>query len=226
LVLKAGGTSTPEARHALDALCKTYWYPVYAFIRRKHRGPQDPLDLTQEYFCRLLDKGSLALADPEKGRFRSFLLSDCSHFLIDRCRWQNARVRNPGKPVISIDARAADGRYLNEPRSTLTPEHQFERDYALALLREVLDRLRQSYEQSGKGLTFEQLKVVLSQHPRSIPYAEIARRLDTTEEAIGTAVHRLRRRYKKFLLEEIAKTVSDPSDIEDEIRDLFRTLSS
>jgi RNA polymerase sigma-70 factor (ECF subfamily) len=226
MVLRAGGPSTPKAQHALDTLCTAYWYPIYAFIRRKGKDPTEALDLTQEYFQRLLEKGTLAAAAPGKGRFRAFLVADCSHFLIDEFRHNSARVRNPGTPLLSIDARSAEGRYLNEPAHALTPERFFERNWARTLLERVLERLQQEYERDGKSVRFDQLKLVLTEPSRSIPHAEIARRLRTTEAAVATAVHRLRQRFRAILNEEIAETVSDPADIDDEIRALFEALKA
>jgi RNA polymerase sigma-70 factor (ECF subfamily) len=226
LVLRAGGPVNPDAQAALDVLCSAYWYPIYAFIRRKGNDANQAIDLTQAYFLQLLEKGALATIDPQKGRFRAFLLTDCSHFLIDEHRRETAQKRGGGQKVFSIDARTAEGRYLNEPCHGLTPERIFERNWARTLLERVLSSIKHEYVKAGKSVTFEQLKLVLIEAPRSIPYAEIARRLDSTEEAIATAVHRLRKRYKEILRKEIAATVADPADVDDEIRALFEALKT
>jgi len=226
IVLEAGGPSTLTARRALDALCAAYWYPIYAFIRRKTDDAQNAPDLTQEYFCGLLKKRTLAAVDPSKGRFRAFLMTDCSHFLVDVIRRQTAGVRNPGRQVLSIDVRSAEGRYLNEPAHGRTAEQIFMRDWARTLIGRVLNLLKAEYDRAGKTVRFDQLKVVLTEHPRSIPYAEIAARLSTTEQAVATAVHSLRQRYKTILRREIADTVADPADVDDEICALLEALRS
>ncbi len=136
-------------------MCAAYWYPLYAFIRHKGHGPDEALDLTQEYFAGLLEKGTVARAHPGKGRFRSFLLADCRHFLAHRREHDRALKRGGGSPPLSIDARDAEGRYLREPSHSRTLEHLFERDWALAMLEGVLARLRREYHESGRGKTFD-----------------------------------------------------------------------
>jgi DNA-directed RNA polymerase specialized sigma24 family protein len=223
-VVAARGRDTPEAREALASLCAAYWYPIYAFIRRKGRDPDETLDLTQDYFARLLVRGTVAAADSRKGRFRSLLLADCTRFLADRGERDRAAKRWGGIAPLSIDARDAEGRYLREPAHDRTAERLFERDWALALLDAVLARLRGEYEGSGRAAAFEALKVVLTDDPRSVPQAELAARLGTTEGAVQVAVHRLRRRYRDLVREAIAATVGDEVEVEDEIRDLFAAL--
>ena len=223
-VVAARDRATPQAREALGVLCGAYWYPLYAFIRRRGHGPDDALDLTQGYFARLLGRSTVAAADPGRGRFRSFLLADCTRFLADRREHDRAAKRGGGVAPVSIDARNAEGRYLREPAHGRTPERSFERDWALSLLDGVLARLRREYEGSGRGVAFEALKVVLTEGPRTVPQADLARRLGTTEVAVQVAVHRLRRRYRDLVREAIAATVDDPEEVEDEIRDLFAAL--
>jgi RNA polymerase sigma-70 factor (ECF subfamily) len=225
-VLQAGGQGTPLGQAALNTLCARYWYPIYAFIRLKGNEADRALDLTQSYFHQLLKKGALTKVDPEKGRFRSFLRADCSHFLLDERRRERAGIRYPGSPILSIDAKSAESRFRNEPAHDETPEKTFERNWARTLLGRVLTLLGEEYERAGKSVRFDQLKVVLSENPRSIPYAELAQRLGTTSEAITAAVHRLRQRYKEILRLEIAATVADPADVEDELRALFKALAS
>ena len=223
-VVAARDKAAPEAREALAGLCAAYWFPVYAFVRRKGRGPEEALDATQDYFVRLLARGAVAAADAGKGRFRSFLLADCTRFLADRRDHDRAAKRGGGVAPLSIDARDAEGRYLREPAHDRTPERHFERAWALALLDGVLARLREEYEGSGRGAAFEALKVALTDGPRAVPQAELARRLGATEGAVQVAVHRLRRRYRDLVRKAIAATVADPADVEDEIRDLFAAL--
>ncbi len=225
-IVAAGDRDAPEAREALSSLCAAYWYPLYAFIRRKGHGPDEALDLTQEYFAGLLERGTVAAADPGKGRFRSFLLADCRHFLAHRREHDRALKRGGGKPPLSIDARDAEGRYIREPSHSRTPEHLFERDWALAMLEGVLARLRREYQESGRGETFNALKVALTEDPRSIPQAELAARLGMTPGAVQVAVHRLRKRYRVMVREAIAATVADEAEVEGEIRELFAALGS
>jgi RNA polymerase sigma-70 factor (ECF subfamily) len=223
-VVAARERVTPEAREALAGLCEVYWYPLYAFIRRKGHGPEDALDLTQDYFARLLERGTVAAADAGKGRFRSFLLADCIRFLADRREHDQAARRGGGVAPLSIDARDAEGRYLREPSHDRTAERLFERDWALALLDVVLAHLRREYEGSGRSRAFDVLKVVLTDGARAVPQAALAERLGTTEGAVQVAVHRLRRHYRDLVREAIAATVGDGVEVEDEIRDLFAAL--
>jgi RNA polymerase sigma-70 factor (ECF subfamily) len=223
-VVAARDRVTPKAREALAELCAAYWYPLYAFIRRKGRGPEEALDLTQDYFTRLLERQTVAAADPGRGRFRSFLLADCTRFLADCRERDHAAKRGGGVAPLSIDARDAEGRYLREPAHGRTPERLFERDWALALLDGVLAQLRDEYERSGRGASFETLKVALNDSPRTLSHDELARRLGTTAGAVQVAVHRLRRRYRALVRERIAATVADAAEVEDEIRYLFAAL--
>jgi DNA-directed RNA polymerase specialized sigma24 family protein len=226
-VAAAVDPAEPGARAVLEELCRAYWYPLYALIRRRGYGPDEAADLTQEYFIRLLDTGLLALADRRKGRFRAFLRTDCGFFLSHRAEQGRARKRSGGVAPLSIDARDAEGRYLREPADPgLTPDRLFDRAWALRLLDGVLERLAREYADSGRAAQFEALQVVLSEGPRSVPYATIAARLGTTEGAVQAAVQRLRRRYREVLREQVAATLDDPDDaaVDDELRDLFEAL--
>ncbi len=206
-------------------MCAAYWYPIYALARRRGYGEADALDLTQDYFTRLLEKPVLASADPRKGRFRAFLLTDCVHFLANVRDRENALKRGGGRTFVPIDSAAAEGRYSAEPAYDLTPERLFERTWALTLLAAVFDALRREFESEGKIALFEELKVVLEEGPGAVPYGEIAARLGTTGGAVKVAVHRLRKRYKALLHDQIAATVDDPAEVEDEIRALFDALA-
>jgi len=225
VVLAAGRSDSTHARTALEKLCRTYWQPIYAFVRRQGRRPHDAQDLTQEFFARLLEKKSLADVDRAKGRFRSFLLASLKHFLANE--WDKARAekRGGGQVLIPIDAHAAETSYGVDPADNVTAEKIFERRWALILLDHVLQRLRDEYFGDGKERLFEQLKVTLTEASRSVPYAEIATRLEMTEGAVKVAVHRLRQRYRELLRAEIAETVPSPGEVEDEIRNLFAALS-
>ena len=223
-VVAAADLATPEARLALSELCSAYWYPIYAFVRRKGNDAEKSLDLTQGYFTRLLEKGVLARADPRKGRFRGFLRTDCEHFLIDQHRREQAQQRGGGVALIPIDAQDAEGRYRFEPADTMTPDRLFDRAWAVTLLGRVLELLAAKYAESGNGEEFAHLKVVLTEGKGAVSAATLAERLGTSEGAVHSAVHRLRSRYRAILKDQIAATLDDPGEIEDEIRDLFEAI--
>src|SRR5262249_13738646 len=195
LVARAGGISTPDAREALQVLCRAYWFPIYAFIRRHGADAEAAHDLTQTYFTRLLEKDLLHVADPQKGRFRSFLKSDCTYFLADQRDRERAQKRGGDRAMIRIEALDAEDRDRREMSDELPPERQFDRTWALTLLDRVLDQLAAEYADSGRGALFERLQVVLTPGSQPTSYARLAAELGTTEGAVQVAVHRLRRRY-------------------------------
>ncbi len=220
LIIKAGTPTSSQARAALEELCSAYWYPLYAFIRRKGNAPDRALDLTQDFFARLLEKDILTAVDQRKGRFRAFLQVACKNFLIDTWRQK----REVSATAIPIDARTAEGRYVIEPADNMTPERLFDRAWAFTLLDRVLTLLAAEYAQSNRAELFDQLKVVLTDGKGSVGAAELAARLEMSEAAINSATHRLRKRYRAILQEQIAATLDDPSDFDDEIRSLFDAL--
>ena len=226
VVLKAARISSPEASGALESLCRTYWYPLYAFVRRAGNSPHDAQDFTQAFFARLLEKNYLGDVRRERGKFRSFLLASLKHFMANE--WDRAKAQKRGGAVtfISIDEQNAEERYLLEPADSLTAEKIFERRWAYTLLDNVLNRLQEEFAEAGKGADFETLKMFLSGEKNSPSYAEIAPRLGTTEAGLKVAVHRLRKRYRELLRKEIAQTVAGPAEVEAEIRHLFSALSS
>jgi DNA-directed RNA polymerase specialized sigma24 family protein len=221
-VVAAADLAMPDARSALAELCSAYWYPIYVFIRRKGNDAEKSLDLTQSYFARLLEKPVLAAADPRKGRFRSFIRTDCEHFLISEHRRDKAIQRGGDIGLISIDAQDAESRYRFEPADTMTPDGLFERAWAVTLLGRVLDLLAAEYAESGRAEAFGHLKIVLTEGKGAVSGATLAERLGTTEGAVYGAIHQLRKRYREILKDQIAATVDDPAQVEDEIRDLFR----
>jgi RNA polymerase sigma factor (sigma-70 family) len=225
VVLAAGRSDSVLARDALEKLCRAYWFPIYAFVRRRGHSPHDAQDLTQEFFARLLEKNYLADVDRARGRFRSFLLGAVKHFLANEWDKARAQKRGGGKIPVPIDFSTAETSFGIEPADRWTAEKIFDRRWALALLEQVLRRLREEHVRDGKERLFDQLKPTLTEASRSIPYAEIATRLGSSEGAVKVAVHRLRLRYRELLRAEIADTVSSPEEVEDEIRQLFRTLS-
>jgi RNA polymerase sigma factor (sigma-70 family) len=226
LVLQAGDADAPLAEESLAELCGAYWYPLYAYVRRRGHGPEEARDLTQDFFARAIEKGLLAEADPSRGRFRSFLRTVCAHFLANRRDWDRAKKRGGGQAVVSIDAADAESRYSRELADGLTPERIFDRSWALTLLGRVLDRLGREYDEAGKAAVFEALRGVLSEDPDAPSYAAVASRLRTSEGAARVAAHRLRRRYGELLRQEIAATVAEPADVDDEIRNLFAALGT
>ena len=217
LIIRAGSPASPEARAALQALCSAYWYPLYAFIRRKGIDPDRALDLTQDFFARLLENDILAAVDQRKGRFRSFMRVACRNFLIDTWRRKPDVATTP----ISIDARDAEGRYLVEPADNLTAEGLFDRAWALTLLDRVMAILAAEYADSGRSELFNQLKIVLTEGKGAVRSAVLAERLGMSEDAVNIASHRLRKRYRAILQEQIAATLDDTSELDDEIRSLF-----
>ena len=221
-IVLAAGKDQPEARGALEHLCSTYWYPLYAFVRRQRYGPQDAQDLTQEFFARLLEKQWLADVDRSKGRFRSFLLAAMKHFLANEWDHARAQKRGGGRVPISLDAMTAESRYAMEPAALETPERVFERRWALTLLDRVLNHLRDEFAKAGKLAVFDELKSALAGD--KTPYSEIGARLGMSEGAVKVAVHRLRGRYRDLIRAEVAQTVDSEAEIEDELRSLMSAL--
>jgi RNA polymerase sigma-70 factor (ECF subfamily) len=224
VVLAARDGASPQSRAALAALCATYWYPLYAFVRRWGRDAEEPQDLTQGFFLRLLEKDALQLVDRAKGKFRSFLLASFRHFLLNEPDRARAQKRGGGKEPLPIDLTTAEGRYHREPAHDLSPEKLYERRWALTLLDEVLNRLRDEMIRAGKETTYEAVRGHLLAAPGAVPYSQAAQELNMSEGALKVAVHRLRKRYRELLREEIERTVAGPEQVEEEIRDLFRAL--
>jgi DNA-directed RNA polymerase specialized sigma24 family protein len=224
VVLVAGRRSSPDSRRALESLCEAYWYPLYAYVRRRVADTNDAHDLTQAFFAELLAKNYVGSAKAERGRFRAFLLTSLKHFLSKE--WEKARAlkRGGGKAPISLDFESADSQYRIEPACSLTPEQIYDREWAVALLGRIMQRLERESADGGNATQFEELKGFLIGEHAGATYADVATRLGTTEAAVKMAAHRMRRRYRKLLREEIAETVSGPEEIEDEILKLFATL--
>jgi RNA polymerase sigma-70 factor (ECF subfamily) len=225
-VVMQAGTDSPSARQALEMLCRNYWYPLYAYVRRQGHGSHDAQDLTQAFFARLLEKNYLADVQREKGRFRSFLLASLKHFLANEWDRERALKRGGGQRLIALDDDAAESRYKLEPKDEFSADKIYERRWALTLLDQVLSRLRREFEFNGRLQEFELLKEYLSAGRTSVSYALAAEKLETTEGAVKVAVHRLRKRYRELLRAEIAQTVATASEIEAEIRYLFAALSA
>ena len=225
VILAARAGQDTQAAIALENLCRAYWYPLYAFVRRQGYDTPDAQDLTQGFFARLLEKDYLADVDRRKGRFRSFLVAAIKHFLADERDKASALKRGGGQVPISLDAQAAEDRFRLEPAHELTPEKLFERLWALSLLRRVFGRLAQDYAEADKKELFAELQEFLAPGAEAASYALLARRLNMNEGAVRMAVHRLRQRYGQLFREEVAHTVADPNEIEEEMRHLLRVLS-
>ena len=226
VVLTAGHGDTTRAHDALAHLCGTYWYPLYAYARRRGSSPHDAQDLTQEFFARLLEGNWVARADQHRGRFRSFLLSAMKHFMANEWNKAQAQKRGGGRPMLSLDDDSAEDRYRLEPAEKATPESLFERGWALTLLDGVLARLEQEYCRAGKQAWMEAMRPALTADREAIDYGEMARKLGVTETAARVAVHRLRHRYRQLIRAEVAGTVASPEEVEAEMRHLFQVLTN
>ena len=212
-----------EARSALVALCEAYWYPLYAYVRRRGYPADQAQDFTQEFFVRVLEGRYLERADPEKGRFRAFILTCMKFFLADEGDRVRALKRGGGA-VLSLEMSSGEERYEREPAHEETPERIFERRWALSVLDRVIDRLRAEFMQHGRQELFERLKVCLL-GASDMPYAALARELNTSEGALKVAIHRLRKRYRELFRQEIAETVADLGDVDSELRFLAAVLT-
>ncbi len=223
VVLAASHTDTTQRHSALTALCQCYWYPLYAFARRQGRNPQEAEDLTQEFFARLLVKNGLASVRPENGRFRSFLLASLKNFLANDWDRNHTVKRGGDFAIISWEDQAGENRYMREPRHEATPEKLFEQSWALTVIESVLEQLRKEYVDAGKGGVFEAIQSYLEEEGAET-YAEMAAKLNMTEGAVKMAVLRLRENFRHRLRSEIAQTVANSGEIDEELRHLFACL--
>jgi RNA polymerase sigma factor (sigma-70 family) len=224
VVVLAQDAASPEAQEALATLCQTYWYPVYAFIRRWCGSADKAEELTQEFFTRFLEKDFVSGADQSRGSFRTYLLACCKHFLSNQRKHARAQKRGGGQRILSLDIESAQQRYVLEPADTLTPEKLFDRRWALTLLERSLEALAQEYQRQGKSALYQELKSHLVGDPRSSSYGEAAIRLEMTEPAVKKAAQRLRQRCRTIMREQILATVDSPEQLEDEVRNLFAVL--
>ncbi len=226
-LMKARQGGSPEASAALERLCQTYWYPLYAYVRRSGYSAQDAEDLVQAYFLQILEKNYLGAVDRRKGKFRSFLLAALNHFLANERDWNNAAKRGGGRPLLSLDDdESKEERYLQEPVSDLTPEKVYEARWAATVIEQGRAQLREEYVAEGKGPLFDRLAGYLSEQADSGDYAAAATELGMKTGAVAVAVHRLRQRYGEQIRAEIARTVARPEEVEDEMRHLREVLGS
>ena len=224
VVMKAGDERGDEHARALEALCHAYWYPLYAYIRRLGHSPHDAQDLTQSFFAYLLEKQLLTKANPDSGRFRSFLLGSLKNFMANEWRRQSAQKRGAGQ-TISFDTQDAEDRYVVEPVDETNPQLLYEQAWAVAVLDQAMTLLETEYAGAGKQLVFEQLAPCLQGDRQALTYAELGAQLGMSEGAVKVAVHRLRQRYRELLRASVANTVADPLEVDGELRHLMEVLS-
>ena len=226
VVLAAADPSSGRAQAALETLCRTYWYPLYAFLRRQGRPPEQAKDLTQEFFVHILEKQTLARAQRERGKFRTFLLAVLKNLASDLRAKEQALKRGGGQTLVSLDAEEAEQRFAREPATEMDPEKIFNRRWAMTILDTVLARLAEEYKARGKQALFDQIQDLLLDKKGAASQGDIAARLGVKEGTINSEVFRLRQRFRELFRAEIAGTVSDPAQIDEEARDLFATLRS
>jgi RNA polymerase sigma factor (sigma-70 family) len=225
VVLAAGRQRTPQSDHAMDELCGTYWFPLYAYVRRRGYSREDAEDLTQAFFARFLAKNHLEGLSAERGRFRAFLLASVKHFLINE--WERSRRQKRGGTIVhlSLDWQTADAKYQVAATAEPPPDQAFDREWALALLSKVIGRLQKECETAGKAGLFERLKIFLTAETSASARVEAAKTLGMEEGTVRVAIHRLRKRYRELLRDEIAQTLSDGADEDEEMRALFGAFS-
>lgn len=226
LVVQASQDESPDGMAALNRLCRIYWYPVYAHVRRQGKSAEDAQDLTQEFFARLLEKQYFKLADPQRGRFRTFLLTSLKRFLINEWNKTNREKRGSGWRILSLDEEMAESRFAAEPAVDRPPDALYDGGWAGILLDRALAALRAEFEQSGKQDLFDRLKVFVWGERNALSYAAMAEQLNLTEAAVKVAVHRLRQRFGELLRAEIAQTVAGPAEVDEELRYLVSVIRS
>lgn len=226
VVLAAGQSADAQASEALEGLCRTYWYPLYAYVRRRGYSPEDAQDLTQGFLAHLLVKGFPRGAAPERGKFRSFLLAALHHFMIDHHRYAGAAKRGGGQRTVSLDESRAEERLRLEPLDELTPEKLYEREWAMTLLDHARLRLREEYVAAGKAELHDRLKGFPLADTSEISFQQAATELGMPESKLKSAVHRMRARYRQLVREEVAHTVADLAEMNEEARHLIAVISS
>lgn len=226
VVLAAGQRHTAQSDHALEALCRTYWFPLYAYVRRRGYAKADAEDLVQAFFARFLAKNYLAGLSEERGRFRAFLLAALKNFLINEWKHANRQKRGGGEVPLSLDWETADTKFQVAAQNEPSPDQAFDREWALALLSKVIEQLQAECATEGKTKLFEQLKVFLAAGKSETAQSEVAKALGLEEGAVRVAVHRLRKRYRQLLRDEIANTLSDPAMVDEEMRALFGAFTT
>jgi RNA polymerase sigma-70 factor (ECF subfamily) len=224
VILAASDSASTKHEPALAALCQSYWFPLYAYLRRRGYDSHQAEDYTQGFFAGILERKALQKADPKYGKFRSFLLASLKNFLADEWDRDRAQKRGGDKKVFSLDFDAAASRYDRESEHHMSPEKLFERSWALTVLTRAMDRLKAESTASDKQQLFDFLKIYLTVEKDAVPYKDVAVKLGMTEGAVKVAVHRLRRRYRELVRDEIAQTVTTEAEVDEEIQDLFAAL--
>jgi RNA polymerase sigma factor (sigma-70 family) len=226
VVLLAGKEHSPQSAAALEKLCQAYWYPLYSFTRRQGYDSHDASDLTQDFFTHLVSSNALAAVCRQKGKFRSFLLASLKNLLANE--WNRARCqkRGGGEPIFSLDEETAEGRYKLDPQDDLTPDRIFDRRWAETIMSRALERLREECDQGAKKRQFDELKIFLLREEGDDSLSAAAARFKLTLSALKGSIHRLRRRFRELIRDEIAQTVSSPDEVEQEIRDLFAAFGN
>jgi RNA polymerase sigma-70 factor (ECF subfamily) len=225
VVLQAGDEGSPRASDALEQLCHRYWYPLYVFVRRQGLAPEDAQDITQGFFHQLLSRGYLRSVDPERGRFRSFLLASIKHFLLNEQKRAGRLKRGGGRTILSLDHQDAEVRFRNELGRNESPEHALDRSWATTVMERAMAQLASCYRDEGHAAHFQQLRVFLGREARAGEYDTLAEELGMTKNALGVFVHRMRKRYGDMIRSEVAHTVSDPLEVDAEMRHLHTILS-
>lgn len=225
VVLQAGDSRSPERSEAMEKLCRAYWRPLYAYVRRRGFREEEAKDLTQGFFARLLEKNYVGDANASRGRFRTFLLTSLNHFLANEWDRSQAAKRGGGAEIFSIDELDGEDLVVRELSSTLTPERIFEQRWAESVLESVLAQLRREFDDAARGLRFDELKSTLLKDGDALSYAALAARLGLSESGARSVVHRLRKRFRDLTLLEIGQTVEDPRAIDDELRHLLNVLA-
>jgi RNA polymerase sigma-70 factor (ECF subfamily) len=225
VVLAAGRKSDPQAEVALEELCRAYWFPLYAYVRRRGHSKEDAEDLTQEFFARFLEKNYLEGLSAERGRFRAFLLASLKHFLANEWDKSRRQKRGGGVTHLSLDWRTADTQFQVAATAEPSPDKAFDREWAVTLLAKVIERLHTECEADDRGKQFAELKIFLTAGKGDLSHADAAKTLGMDEGAVRVAVHRLRKRYRQLLRDEIAQTLADSADVDEEMRALFGAFS-
>jgi RNA polymerase sigma-70 factor (ECF subfamily) len=226
VVLAAGNRSTPQSDSALEQLCRTYWFPLYAYVRRRGHTKEDAEDLTQAFFARFLAKNYLEGLNAERGRFRAFLLASLKNFLANEWHKSQRQKRGGGEKPLSLDWQSADTKFQVAATDEPSPDKAFDREWALALLAKVIKRLQAECETEGRGKQFAELKIFLTAGKGELSHADAAEKLGLDETAMLVAVHRLRKRYRQLLRDEIAQTLADDADVDEEMCALFGAFSA
>jgi len=224
-VLAAGRRHTPQSDQALEELCRTYWFPLYAYVRRRGSSKEDAEDLTQTFFARFLEKNYLAGLSAERGRFRAFLLASLKHFLANEWDKSQRQKRGGGVALLSLDWQTADTQFQIAATAEPSPERAFDREWALALLGKVITRLQAECETEGRGQQFAELRIFLTAGKGDGSHATAAKRLGLDEGTVRVTVHRLRKRYRQLLRDEIAQTLADPAQVDEEMQALFSAFA-